>query len=262
MIAAKKKKNTEPPIPYSENGRLENDIDFSKLNIEAFDINNIVKDVALESLEADASAAPIKRNKKTGEKKKDSPQRRQSKQQTLPENQEDNDNQSFDVLRDNDPKLDITDKDLLDLQAAFARLDQGSSSASRDNGEFEELGFSDSLGLDFDSDPTLEDLENEGSKSAGTDKSKLTDEGSKRYPQGTFSSKEKTAAAASASAATRAASAKRRKELMAAGLNKTAAAASVKLENANPNYSAIVNDDEKLVIDGIEVDKKVQNLKC
>ena len=75
-------------------------------------------------------------------------------------------------------------------------------------------------------------------------------------PQVTYSSKEMAGAKASASAATRAASAKRKKELMAAGLSKTAAAASVKKE-LELSLGSSAADEDRLEIDGIEIDSKV-----
>ncbi len=74
----------------------------------------------------------------------------------------------------------------------------------------------------------------------------------------TFSSKEKATAQKSASQAVRAASAQRKKELIASGLSKAAASASVKKElekGSLPGDTGL--DDDRLVIDGVEVDQKV-----
>lgn len=79
---------------------------------------------------------------------------------------------------------------------------------------------------------------------------------------GQFSSKEKATALASASAATRAASAKRKKELVASGMTVKAATKSLKKEQealADKSPMGIASvpppDEDKLMIDGFEVDK-------
>ena len=76
---------------------------------------------------------------------------------------------------------------------------------------------------------------------------------------GQFSSKEKASAVASAAAATRAASAKRKKDLVASGMSEKDAKAEIKSLRKDQGDAIALSspDDDKLMIDGFEVDKKL-----